>query len=205
MEYPEHWRKGIEYLGFLIGKSVPKSMSLRGAMITMLPLLFGLQSGEDKSIVIALVYKFGIPSTQFHQLLATPTDDQLRAAGDLMPMSEKRKERWRGRVMRDISAQLKVCILFFLEIRLLCCVACCVELSVLVEKVLLMMLNEDDYSFVMNVVYHHRFQPNQSLACNMQEWVISHKSQEWGISQKSLFCMPYACLLKSILSADFVG
>ena len=39
------WRKGIEYLGYLIGKTVPKEMSLRRALRTMLPFLFGLQSG----------------------------------------------------------------------------------------------------------------------------------------------------------------
>ena len=38
-------RKAMEYLGLLLGRAVPKSMSLSSALRCMLPMLFGIQTG----------------------------------------------------------------------------------------------------------------------------------------------------------------
>ena len=101
-------RKAIEYLGFFVGKSFPKSMSNATALAIVLPLLFGLTSGKDKTIVIQLVKAMGIPPEKFHNLLISPSTSELLAAGELPNMSSNRKQRWKKRVRRDVCLQNEI-------------------------------------------------------------------------------------------------
>lgn len=111
LDGPSDWRKALEYAGFLVGKWVPKTMSLRRGLRTLLPLLFGLEFDEHKLIVIRLAKAIDFDPHEFHNLLGYPTNEQLLAAGGLPNMSKSRKERWKDRVSRNIARQNAVCFL----------------------------------------------------------------------------------------------